>query len=178
MPASLSRTVLRFGLAAGAVLAVTMLLSFGFQDAIGFDHAAVVGYTSMVLAFLLVYFGVRAHRDGAGGGRIGFWRAFGIGMAIVGVATVCYVATWQFVYHRLAPDFLDRYAAHALDKARKAGASDAQLAATAKEMAEFAELYRNPLVNIGFTLLDPLPVGLVFSFVSAGLLSRRRAKPD
>lgn len=169
--------VLRFGLAAGAILAAVMLLSFGFKDLVGFDHAALVGYTSMVVAFLLVYFGVRSYRDTVAGGQIGFGRACAVGLAIVGVATACYVATWQFVYHRLAPDFMDRYAAYAVEKARKAGASEAEIAATKKEMAEFAVMYQNPLVNIGFTLLEPLPVGLVFTLVSAGLLSRRRATP-
>lgn len=41
-------------------------------------------------------------------------------------------------------------------------------------MAKFAEMYRNPLVNIAFTILEPLPVVLLFSFVSAGLLSRTK----
>jgi Protein of unknown function (DUF4199) len=171
------KIVLRFGLGAGAILAAVMLLSFGFKDLVGFEHAALVGYTSMVVAFLLVYFGVRSYRDTVAGGQIGFGRAFAVGLSIVGVATLCYVATWQFVYHRLAPDFMDRYAAHAVEKARKAGASEAEIATTKKEMAEFAAMYRNPVVNIGFTLLEPMPVGLVFTLVSAGLLSRRRAKP-
>ena len=84
------------------------------------------------------------------------------------------MATWQVVYHRVAPDFLDKYTAYAVDKARKAGASEAKLAATRKEMDEFKELYRNPLVNVALTLIEPLPVGLVFTLVSAGVLSRRR----
>jgi hypothetical protein len=29
-------------------------------------------------------------------------------------------------------------------------------------------------VNIGFTLLEPLPVGIVFTLVTAGVLSRKR----
>jgi hypothetical protein len=41
-------------------------------------------------------------------------------------------------------------------------------------MAEFKEMYRNPLVNIGFTFLEPLPVGLLFTLVTAGVLSRKR----
>lgn len=171
------KIVLTFGLIAGDILAAMMLLAFAFQDRIGFDNGAIVGYTSMVLAFLLVYFGVRSYRDNVAGGRIGFWRAFGVGLGIVAVATACYVATWQFVYHRMAPDFMDKYAAYAIDKARKAGATEAQIATTRKEMAEFAEMYKNPLVNIAFTVLEPLPVGLVFALVSAGLLSRRRATP-
>jgi hypothetical protein len=51
---------------------------------------------------------------------------------------------------------------------------DAEIAAQAKEMAEFNEMYRNPLVNIAITLLEPLPVGIVFALVTAGVLGRRR----
>lgn len=168
------KIVLTYGLIAGALLAAMMWLTLPFMDRIGFDHGMVVGYTTMVLAFLLVYFGVRGHRDQLPGGRIGFWRAFGTGMAIVGVATVCYVISWQLLYHLVIPDFPDRYAAYAVDKARQAGASAAQVEAVVREMAEFKTLYANPLIRIGFTLLEPLPVGLLASLVSAGLLSRRR----
>ena len=36
-------------------------------------------------------------------------------------------------------------------------------------------MYKNPLVNIALTFLEPLPVGLVFTLVTAGLLSRGKA---
>jgi hypothetical protein len=36
------------------------------------------------------------------------------------------------------------------------------------------EMYKNPLVNITFTLIEPLPVGLLFAPVAAGVLSRKR----
>lgn len=165
--------VLTYGLIAGAVLAAMMWLTLPFMERIGFDHGMVIGYTSMVLAFLLVYFGVRGYRDQVVGGRIGFGRAFGAGMAIVAVATACYVISWQLLYHFVIPDFPDRYAAYAVEKARQAGASAAQVEATAREMAEFKAMYANPLVRIGFTILEPLPVGLLAALVSAGLLRRR-----
>ena len=41
-------------------------------------------------------------------------------------------------------------------------------------MAEFNEMYKNPLVNISITFLEPLPVGLLFTLGSAWGLSRRR----
>ena len=69
---------------------------------------------------------------------------------------------------------MDKYAAYSLDKAKQSGATDAQIAAKAQEMAEFREMYKNPLVNIAFTFLEPLPVGIVFTLVTAGVLSRRR----
>lgn len=169
----MQKIMFTYGLIAGALLAAMMWLTLPFMDRIGFDKGMVVGYTTMVLAFLLVYFGVRSYRDQAGGGPLGFWRAFGVGMAIVGVATLCYVVSWQLLYHLVIPDFPDRYAAYAIDKARQAGATAAQIEATAREMAEFKQMYANPLVNIGFTILEPLPVGLLAALVSAGLLRRR-----
>lgn len=171
----MQKTVLTFGLIGGAVLGVLMALTLPFQDRIGFDNGVIVGYTTMVLAFLMVYFGVRSYRDTVAGGTLTFGRAFTVGLLITVVITTCYVVTWQVLYYGFMPDFMEKYAAFALEKARLAGASEPELAATAKELADFATMYRNPLVNIAFTFLEPLPVGLVFTLVTAGVLSRKRA---
>jgi hypothetical protein len=168
------KIVLTFGLIAGAILSIMMLLTLPFLDRIGFEKGEMIGYTTMVLAFLMIFFGVRAYRDNVAGGELGFGRAFKIGLLITAVASVCYVATWQLIYYKLAPDFGEKYTAHEIEMARRSGASDAELAAKRAEMAEFQEMYRNPLVNIAVTFLEPLPVGLVLSLVTAGVLGRRR----
>jgi hypothetical protein len=169
------KIVLTFGLIAGAILSATMLLTLPFHDQIGFGTTGlVVGYTSMVLAFLFIYFGVRSYRDNVADGRLPFGRAFQVGFLIMAVASTCYVATWQLVYYKFMPDFMDKYAAYSVDKARQSGATDAQIAAKAQEMAQFREMYKNPLVNVAFTYLEPLPVGIVFTLVTAGMLSRKR----
>ncbi|HMI54925.1 MAG TPA: DUF4199 domain-containing protein [Gemmatimonadaceae bacterium] len=168
------KIVLTFGLIAGAILSVMMLITLPFHDDIGFDKSLVIGYTTMVLAFLMVYFGVRSYRDNVAGGSITFGRAFTVGLMITAVASVCYVATWELAYPRLAPDYLDKYAAYTVEKMRKSGATDAQIAAKTKEMAEFKEMYKNPVMSIAFTFLEPLPVGILFTLVAAGVLSRKR----
>jgi hypothetical protein len=170
----MQKIVLTFGLIAGVILSAMMLMTLPFQDQIGFDRGAIIGYTTMVLAFLMVFVGVKSYRDSVAGGRVTFGRAFKVGLLITAVASVCYVATWEVVYYQLAPDFVDKYAAYAVDKARRSGATDAEIAETAKQMAEFKEKYRNPLVNVGLTLLEPLPVGILFTLIAAGVLSRRR----
>ena len=48
------KIVLTFGLIAGAVMSATFLIALPFQDQIGFDNGMLVGYTSMVAAFLMV----------------------------------------------------------------------------------------------------------------------------
>ena len=77
-------------------------------------------------------------------------------------------------YYRLAPDFLDKCAAYAIENAKKSGATDAAIVAKTKEMAEFSEMYKNPLFNVAITFLEPLPVGVVFSLVTAVVFGRRR----
>jgi hypothetical protein len=168
------KIVLTFGFIGGGMLAAMMLLTLPFQDQIGFDRGVYVGYTTMVLAFLMVFFGVQSYRDNVAGGSVTFGQAFKVGLLISIVITVCYIATWQVIYYNFMPDFLDKYTAYALEQARQAGKTAAEIAAQAQQMQEFGEMYKNPLVNIAFTLLEPLPVALVFTLVTAGIISRKR----
>ena len=168
------RVVLTFGLIAGGILAASMLLALPFREQIGLDRAIVVGYTTMVLAFLMIYFGVRSYRDNVAGGAVSFGRAFSVGGLITLVATACYVVTWEFVYFKVTPEYGQAYAAQAMEKARKSGASEAELAAKRKEMEEFQVMYDNPVFNAAITFLEPLPVGLLFTLLTAWIMSRPR----
>lgn len=167
--------VLRFGLIAGLILSAMLLLNLGLIEQIGFDYGALIGYTTMVLAFLMIYFGIRSYRDQIANGVVGFGRALLIGLLITGISSACYVATWQVVYHQFAPDFIDKYTAYEIQKAEQGGADPQQLATMRQEFAEFAEMYENPLFNIAVTFLEPLPPGVLISLISALVLSRRRA---
>jgi hypothetical protein len=172
------KIVLTFGIIAGVILSVLMVATMPFIDRIGFDYGLVVGYTSMVVAFLLVFFGIRSYRENVGGGQISFARAFSVGILIVLIASVMYVVTWEIIYFNFLPDFGEKYAAHMLEKARAAGASAEQLAAEAEKMNEMKSILNNPLLNAAFTLLEPLPVGLVLTLVSAAILRKRYKEPQ
>jgi hypothetical protein len=170
----MKRTVLTFGLISGAVISAMMLLTMPFHDAIGFETGGlIVGYATMLLAFLLIYFGVRSYRDKVGGGTVRFGRAFAVGALIGLVSSICYVATWEVVYFKFMPDFMDKYGAHVIQKARASGENEAAIAKRREEMAKFAEMYRNPAFNAAVTLVEPLPVALLVALIAAGVLSRR-----
>jgi len=170
----MQRIVLTFGLIAGAILSVMMLLTLPFHDQIGFDKGYIIGYTTMVLAFLMIFVGVKTYRDTVAGGKVTFGQAFKVGLLIMLVASVCYVVTWEFIYYTISPDYLDKYASYSIEKLKQSGASAEAVAAKTQEMAKFKVMYQNPLVNIAFTLLEPLPVGLLFTLVAAAVLSRKR----
>lgn len=174
----MNKTVLTFGMISGAIISVMMLATLPFMDRIGFERGELIGYSSLVLAFLLIFFGVRSYRDNVAGGSIRFGRALAVGALIAVVASAFYVATWQLIYYKITPDFSQKYQAHLLEKERAAGASLAELEQRRAELAEFNEWYRNPLFNIAITFLEPLPVGLVIALVTAGILGRRRREDD
>jgi uncharacterized protein DUF4199 len=170
----MKKTVWTFGLISGALLSAMMAATIPFQDQIGFGHSLIVGYTTMVLSFLLIYFGVRSYRDNVGRGTVGFGRALAVGSLIGLIASLCYVATWEVMYFKFMPDFLTKYNAHELEKARTAGASDATIAQKKVELDKFEKAYQNPAINAAYTILEPLPVALVIALVSAGVLSRKK----
>lgn len=170
----MKKIVLTFGAIAGIVMSVMMMVNLAFQDSIGFDKGEIVGYTSMVVAFLLIYFGIRSYRDNVGRGRVSFGRAFGVGMLIAVVASAFYVATWEVIYYKIEPDFGSKYGAYQVEKARAEGATEEAIAAKKAEMQQFAEMYKNPIVNVALTFLEPLPVALIVALISAGVLSRKK----
>ena len=174
----MKKTILTFGLISGAILSAMMLITLPFHDAIGFDRGMIVGYTTMVLGFLLIFFGIRSYRDNVAGGTVRFGRAFSVGLLIGAVASLCYVATWQVVYFNFQHDYLKKYQAYTLEKARAEGETEEAIALKKAELEKFEKMYQNPVINAAFTILEPLPVALVIALVSAGVLSRRRVKHD
>jgi uncharacterized protein DUF4199 len=172
----MKKTVWTFGLISGAIISLMMVVTIPFQDELGFDHSLVLGYTTMVLAFLLIYFGVRSYRDNVRGGSVRFGRAFVVGALIAVISSLCYVATWEVMYFKFMPDFLTKYQANQLEKARAGGATEAAIAKQKAEMDKMAEMYKNPVLNSAMTLVEPLPVGLLIALVSAGILSRARKR--
>ena len=130
----------------------------------------------MVVAFLMVFVGIKSYRDNVKGGTISFWKAFQVGILITVIASACYVATWEVVYYKFVPDFGDKYAAHTIDKARSSGATEQQIAAQTAEMEKFKQMYKNPLFNVAMTFIEPFPVGFVITLLCAGFLCRRRER--
>ena len=60
-----------------------------------------------------------------------------------------------------------------LDQLRESGASQAMIDAQQKEMSEFAEMYKNPVYVVLFTYMEILPVGILFSLVTALIMKRK-----
>jgi hypothetical protein len=169
----MKKTVLTFGLIGGAIMATLMFATLPFVDKIGFDKGEIIGYTTMILAFMLVFFGIRSYRENVSGGRITFGRAFAVGILITLVACVCYVVAWEIIYFKFMPDFADKYASYAIEKVRESGASQQAIDAQVQQMKSFKEMYDNPFINAAITFTEPFPVGLIVTLISAAILRKK-----
>jgi len=170
----MKKTILVFGLISGAVSALMMVATLPFLDRIGSERGYVLGYTSIVLSFLLVFFGIRSYRNNVGNGQITFGRAFTIGISITVISCLFYVATWEILYYNFLPGFWDKYGAQAVAKLQASGASSAAIAAQLEQVKKYKEMYANPLINGAMTFIEPFPVGLVITLISAAILRKKR----
>jgi hypothetical protein len=169
----MKKTVLTFGLISGAMISALMDGSLLLANKIGPSHSMVLGYTIMVASFLLIYFGVRSYRDNTLAGEISFGRAFACGILITLITTACYVATWEILYFNFMPHFMDSYFAAQIHRVQSSGLDPAAAAARVAAIERSQQLYQNPLVNMAYTFMEPLPVGLVITLVSAAALRRK-----
>lgn len=173
----MKKIILTFGLIAGAIMSLMLALTIPFHDRIGPETGLVIGYASMIAAFLLIYFGVRTYRDDVAGGVISFGQAFKVGMLIALVASTLYVATWEVMYTRIGDEFVARYKERQMAEARADGLQGEALEQKRLKIERDWQLYDNLAVNIAYTYLEPLPPALLMSLISARLLRRRREDP-
>ncbi len=169
----MKKIVLTFGLIAGVIMSVLMDGNVLIEDKIGSGHSLVLGYTILVASFLLVYFGIRSYRDNTLAGQISFGRAFACGILITLITTVCYVATWEVLYFNFIPHFMDSYFAAQIHKVQTSGLDPATTAAQVAAIEHSQQLYQNPFVNMAYTFLEPFPIGLIITLISAAILRRK-----
>jgi len=171
----MKKTVLTFGLISGVSISVLMISTLPFMTRIGMSRAMVIGYTTMVLAFLLVFFGIRSYRENVGNGSISFGRALSVGFLIMLISCAFYVVTWEIISHTFMPDFIEKCVAYEVEQIRASGKSPQEIETEIESMRSMMQLYKsNILFNITFTLLEPLPVGLVMTIISALILRKRK----
>src|SRR6185369_1347102 len=171
----MKKIVLTFGLISGAIMSALMTAVMVFAHQTNPSSGMIIGYTIMVLSFLLVFFGIRSYRENVGDGYISFGRALGVGFLIMLISCVCYVATWEVVYHKFMPDFGEKYLAQSIERVRASGKSPQEIETEVENMRSMMQLYNsNIFFNMTITFLEPLPVGVLLSLISAAILRKRR----
>lgn len=173
----MQRNIVIYGIIAGIIVSVLMLLSVNYlsycNGNVDYNTSMLIGYASMLIAFSLVFVGIRNYRDKYLGGSISFGKAFTTGILIVLIASTFYVVAWLIDYFYFIPNFMENYSAHMLEELKASGATQAEIDKQTKEMADFAVMYKNPFINAMMTYMEILPVGLLVTLISSLILKRK-----
>ena len=60
-----------------------------------------------------------------------------------------------------------------MEKLKASGASAAAIQAQLQQLKKYKEMYDNPFLNAAITFIEPFPVGLVITLISAAVLRRK-----
>ena len=166
------------GLIGGIIAASWGVVGEGvLSDSVSLNTRMVLGYTSMLLAFSLIFVAVKNYRDNYNNGVITFGKALKTGLLITLIASTVYVIVWMINYSYFIPDFGEKYQAQALAELKASGASAGVIKKQGAEMAAMMETYKtNPVYRAMFTYLEILPVGILVSVIAA-LVLKNKAKP-
>jgi predicted membrane channel-forming protein YqfA (hemolysin III family) len=169
----MKRTVFGFGLLSAtvsiAIMAITVPLIYSHRS----KWMDVLGYSSVALSALIVFFGIRSYRQKTGSGKISFGRAVAVGVLITLVSAVLYVVAFQVMYFKAAPEYGEKFVSCMVERGRDHGASEQEIAETARKARTLKELYDKPLTNAMVVFGTYFPVGLALSAISAAILRKR-----
>ncbi len=175
----MKKIVLIYGLIAGVIVGAMMMITMPLYESgtLKLENGEWLGYTTMVIALSMVFFGMKSYRDNHLGGSITFGNALKVGLLITLIAALIYAFSWEITRLNMKGDFMTLYGEKQIEKMKIEGATEAALIEAKKKMDDFGLMYKNPFIRFGITLMEIAPVGILISLLSAGLLRKKNFLP-
>lgn len=175
----MKRIILIYGLIAGAIIGGMLLITVPLYNSgtLNFGNGELLGYSTMTIAFALIFFGVKSYRDKELNGVISFGKAVQVGLLITLVAAVVYALCWEIAYSQYGESFTRGMTQHYMENLKAKGASAEELAQAQARFDNFSEMYKSPVIRFSLTMLEPTPVGILLTLLTGALLRRKNLLP-
>jgi hypothetical protein len=176
----MKKIILIYGLIAGSIVAIMMFITMPMYNngTLNMDNGELLGYTTMIIALSLVFFGVKSYRDNHANGAISFGKGFKVGILITLVACTMYGLAWEVTYSQIGDEFTKKMTDKYYEDMKAEGASEAELQKAKEQWESFGEIYKNPLFRFAFTVfVEMFPVGLAITLLSAAVLRKKEILP-
>ncbi len=168
----MKNTVIKYGLY--ALLSGFLLFGLPFLLGMGvnFDYGELIGYTSMILSLLFVYFGIKHYRDKVNNGNISLGKAIAIGMLIASFSAIG-VALFDYIYTtKINPDFATEYIDYSIKK-MEATLSPEELKIKSAELIQQMKDYGSPGFMAFMMFSTVIILGFIISLISGLILQRK-----
>ncbi len=173
----MKKNVLIYGSIGGLITAAWVLVAMVvFSHGLDMTLGMALGYTSMFIANIFLVVGVKNYRDKYNGGVITFGKAFKVGILITLLASTIYVVNWLIYDYASGSRVMESYTQSMHDELVASGASETAVAQQDAEMKEFMIQYQNPFFKAAMTYMEILPMGILFTLITAIALRRKVPK--
>ena len=173
----MKRTILRYGAIGSLILIVinvVLFLALGVPGPEDFALGEVLGYATIIVALLPIFFAIRYYRDEHASGRLSFWKGLGIGSGVSLLPSAAFAAyNWIYVTW-LDPDFNEKYYSYAIEKARLE-MSPAEFEVYSAQMQSQAALFAEPWFMAFVMFATVFLIGVVITIISALVLQKKQA---
>ena len=167
----MKKTVIKFGLYGFLTAAILFLLALVLGGKLSYGTQEIIGYSSIVVSLVFVFFGIKNYRDKENHGSISFGKALGIGMLITLFAALGF-AIIDFIYTAyINPDFLNQFVNHSIENLEKTY-SGAELATKTAELKNSMEGMTSSILAL-IMFATVLLIGFVVSLISSFILNKK-----
>jgi hypothetical protein len=175
----MKKIILTYGLIAGVIVTAMFLITMPlhYSGVLDYGSGMVVGYTSMVVAFSMIFFAIKNYRDNYQNGSITFGKGFQIGILITVIASLMYAICWELYFAFKGDEFVQYFITSTLKALQEEGITGAALEAERVKLEASFEMYQNFFIRFGMTLLEIFPVGLLITIFTALVLRKREILP-
>jgi len=169
----MKKTVLKFGLYALLSGFLFFGLPFFFGMGVDYDYGEVIGYTTIILSLLFVFFGIRYYRDNENNGQLSIGQALGIGM-LIALFSALGVAIMDFIYTTwINPNFSADYLEYSINKMQESGLSEEEFKIKSSELKEQMDAYGSPWIMAAMMFVTVSVLGFIISLISGLILQRK-----
>lgn len=170
----MKKYVLQYGLIGGIIVSIFMSVNmFWLEGSEDMQWGEVIGYAGILIALSSIFFGIRKYRDDRLQGKISFGKAFLCGLYIALIASTLYVLCWMFLSAFFFPDFGTEYFNQQIEQLQNSGLPKAEIQSEKQSMMQMMEYYENPIFKFFITYIEILPLGILISLISAGILRKK-----
>lgn len=168
----MKNTVIKYGLYALISGFVLFGLPFFLGMGVDFDYGELIGYTSMVLSLLFVYFGIKHYRDKVNNGKVSLAKAIGIGM-LIALFSAIGVAVFDYIYTtKINPEFASEYLEYSIKKMQETLSAE-ELKIKTAELKQQMEDYGSPSFMAFIMFATVMILGFIISLISGLILQRK-----
>lgn len=168
----MKKTVLRFGLYSSITICILSLLIWLLIGTLDDKTGEIVGYSSMVISLLFVYFGIKHFRDKENNGAVTFGKALLIGILISLMAALVFGILDVLYVKVVNPDFMTDYYTRNLEQLQVSLSAE-EFEIRKAELESEKEMFLNPFMHFLIMSMMVFVIGFIISLLSALILQRK-----